>query len=128
MDTVVDGDKASWVRVGRAISARIATLGLLKTEVQKTAGVSDKTLNGYIAGKPIVLANKRRGLCAALRWAPDSIDRLLRGEDPVELADEPSPDLAEDVKILRQQVSHLIRLVENLGTLPGAPRGGDGDG
>ena len=47
-------------------------------------------------------------LCKALRWTPDSIDRILRGEPPVELPDEipatPTVDLGE--RVARQERAH----------------------
>lgn len=78
----VDDTSERWPEVGRRITARIEELSLLLSEVQRAAGISDKTLTGYMAGRPIVRADKRRGLCAALGWSDDSIARILRGDDP----------------------------------------------
>lgn len=74
-----------WIYVGATIAARMKDLSLTKAEVQRAAGISDKTLNGYISGKPIIRADKKRGLCEALRWSTDSIDRLLEGDEPIDL-------------------------------------------
>jgi len=72
-----------WAAVGEAISARIAELQMTKNEVIRASGVSYKSLSGYIEGQPIRRADKARGLCEALRWPPDAIDRILAGEPPI---------------------------------------------
>lgn len=72
-----------WKRVGRAIEARRRELRLSKAEVQRLARVSQPTLDGYLAGAPIRWPDKARGLCEALRWTPDSIDRLAGGGDAI---------------------------------------------
>lgn len=76
-----------WRRVGDAIAERVAKLKLTKAELIRASGVSDKTLNGYLAGQPIKRADKARELCAALGWTPDSIDRLLAGKPAIVAAD-----------------------------------------
>lgn len=73
-----------WTAVGDAIAARMSQLSLSKAEVIRASGVSDKTLAGYLAGQPIVRPDKRRGLCDALGWTPDSIDRILNGDPPID--------------------------------------------
>lgn len=72
-----------WKRVGEAIAARMAELGMTKAELIRAADVSDKTLNGYLAGEPIVRGDKGRDLCAALGWTPGSIDLIKAGNEPV---------------------------------------------
>jgi hypothetical protein len=76
----------NWKIVGDAIAARIAALHVTKAEIIRKSGVSDKTLDGYIEGKPIRRRDKARDLCLALGWTPDSIDRILGGELPREAA------------------------------------------
>lgn len=73
-----------WDQVGAAIATRIKKLNMTKAEVIRQSGVSQKTLDGYIAGEPIVRADKRRGLCEALHWTPDSIDAILEGGSPMD--------------------------------------------
>lgn len=74
-----------WKRVGRYVTQRIDDLRLTKAEVQRRAGVSDKTLSRYMAGEPIVRVDKERELCQALGWTSDSVRRIGAGEEPVEL-------------------------------------------
>jgi hypothetical protein len=72
--------------VGEAIRRRMRDeLLLTKAELIRASGISDKTLAGYLAGKPVRRDDKRRDLCAALGWTPDSIDRVLDGQPPLTL-------------------------------------------
>lgn len=80
----MNADEADWLRVGQAIEARMKQLRLHKAELQRRARISDKTLNGYLRGAPIVREDKQWALCAALKWSPDSIDRILAGQLPAE--------------------------------------------
>lgn len=82
--------------VGEQIADRIDELNLLQVEVQRMAGISDKTLTGYMNGKPIKRPDKRRGLCRALGWTDDSIARMLRGEKPMLREDQPRYDVGDD--------------------------------
>lgn len=79
-----------WARVGEEIQRRMAELSLTKAELLRSADLSDKTLAGYLAGKPIVRADKRRTLSGALGWTVESIDLILAGGNPV-LVGDPDP-------------------------------------
>jgi transcriptional regulator with XRE-family HTH domain len=117
-----------WLRVGEAIRQRVVDLALSKAEVIRRSDVSDKTLTGYMRGEPIVRADKRRRLCEALGWSPESIDLILNGGEP-ELV-EPSQDqrldaVEERLAVVEAQigdvssrVDEIRRLVERL--LPGS--------
>lgn len=96
-----------WSVVGMQIADRIDELNLLNAEVQRMANISDKTLTGYIAGKPIVRADKRRGICTALGWSSDSIARLLRGEDPVVVATPGGSEPVSDSTDLHSRIARL---------------------
>lgn len=87
----------SWQRVGQAIADRMDELRLTKAMLIRAAGVSDKTLNGYLVGQPIKRRDKLWALADALRWTPDSIDRILAGDEPVAL-----PDRAELERLAAQ--------------------------
>ena len=77
--------EALWAAVGEALTERMAALRMTKAEVIRGSKVSGKTLDGYLAGQPIVRRDKARELCRTLGWTPDSIDRILRGESPAEV-------------------------------------------
>lgn len=95
-----------WAAVGRAITARIDDLKLTKNEVIRASGVSYKSLTGYMEGRPVVRADKARGLCEALQWPPDAIDRLLDGKPPVDDPDPtPPPAASTGVGVGQHEIS-----------------------
>lgn len=102
-----------WGLIGQRIAQRIADLHLLQVEVQRAAGISDKTLSGYIAGKPVVRPDKRRGLCRALGWTDDSITRMVRGDEPELRADEPVSDTDYNSRIARMP-EHVRRTIDDI--------------
>lgn len=99
-----------WERVGEAIERRRQELRLSKAEVQRRANVSQPTLDGYLAGAPIRWASKIRGICDALEWTPDSIERLAAGGDAV-----PTKTTLTDVEArLRSEIQALSSEIEHL--------------
>lgn len=104
---------ADWRRVAAAIEARIADLQLTKAEVIRRSGISQKSLDGYLAGEPIVRADKARGLCDALRWTRGSIDSILMGGEPTELA-EPDPELVARISSLESRADQTEKAVDRL--------------
>lgn len=101
----------AWTEVGRRIRNRINELQLTQAEAIRRSGVSDKTLTGYMDGKPIHRRDKRRGLCQALGWTPDSIDRILDGLDPLPADDPatyPDPGLEARVSELERRYARLL--------------------
>lgn len=72
-----------WRAVGRAIEERLADTGATWTAFYVASGVSEPTISGIRKGRPVKRRDKLRGISRALGWSPDSIDRMLRGEDPI---------------------------------------------
>lgn len=79
----MDNAETGWERVAAAINARMAELPVSQKELADEAGVSVATIRK--------LQNATQGryqrhvmarIAGALRWRPDGIERLLRGEDP----------------------------------------------
>jgi transcriptional regulator with XRE-family HTH domain len=111
----------NWTRVGEFIAARMRAIPMTKAELQRRSGVSQKTLDGYLAGQPIVLASKKRGLCDALRWSRDSVDLIAGGGEPVPLPDL-DPELDRRLSALETQMAELVELVFQMtGKRPGEP-------
>lgn len=112
-----------WGRVAAALNDRIAELKLTKAEVQDRAGVSQKTLDRYLAGEPIVRPDKARGICKALGWSSRSID-LLRAGGEAEVLGEPGSDRDYDDRLTRveESVAEILRLLQERGI----GRGGNG--
>jgi len=77
--------------MAEAIEARMAALKITPTDLAERTGLSLPGLAPVRKGyRRNYRAQLRWALCAALRWTPDSVDRLLRGEPAVELdAEEP---------------------------------------
>jgi len=95
--------------VAAAVKERMAELNVDQAEVVRRSGLSDPFVRGIMRGNPRGTPRPKnlRQFAEALAWSPDSIDRLLAGDDPVEL-DTPTPagdDVSDLVGALRQAVS-----------------------
>jgi hypothetical protein len=55
---------------------------ITRAELVRASGVSGKTIDAYVAGAPIVRADKLRDLSRGLGWTTDSIDRIRAGGEP----------------------------------------------
>lgn len=123
------GDEAAWQRAGQLMEQRMNALKLTITELSRLSKVSDTSIRGYFAGKRVTLANKHRGLCRALKWTSDSIDRIYAGLDPIEL-DAATADLVDQIQATNDRIdgmdSRLDQILTHLARLDsaiGAPRG-----
>lgn len=121
-------DHSEWEAVGRAIEQRMTELGLTKAQLLRAASLSDKTLKGYLEGRPIRRADKAAAITSALRWPPDAFDRILRGEAPMasrlgtateasEVADEARARHRDIVAALNAEEARLSQLVVQLRTV-----------
>lgn len=93
-----------WHRVADAVRQRRLLLGL----PQGTGGVSPATWGKIENAKET--SYKRRTLvaiCRVLRWTPDSIDRLLRGEEPMLL------DPVDEVERLNANLNRATQPMTN---------------
>lgn len=107
-------------QVGQQVEARREQLGLSRRAAAKRAGFSEATWRHVESGTKKVAANtevpavftarSRVGVCRALLWTDDSIDRLLRGEQPEVL----EMSAATELDGLRRQVERLSAQVERL--------------
>lgn len=75
------------------IRARRIALGLTQGEAAASGGIAGTTWNTVEVGKSDGSDLVRAAIARALQWTPDSIDRLERGEDPVETT---APGKADD--------------------------------
>lgn len=78
-----------WRRLGRCIEERIQSRQLIKAEVLRASEMSGTTLDGYISGRARAKyrPDKLRDLSLALGWTGGSLQRVLEGGDPEELAE-----------------------------------------
>jgi hypothetical protein len=78
-----------WRRVGNAVTARMEYLSIGPSDIEALGGPTGKPLSGYLDGTPIKRRDVKRRLCKALGWSPNSIDRILAGDEPMVLTDNP---------------------------------------
>lgn len=98
----------AWARVAEAVEARMHESGL----TQKQAGVSPLTLRRLVKEhQPIVRREARAALCEALGWTPDSIDKILAGDEPTGLMPTESMERLEE---LERRFDELAQKVEAL--------------
>jgi transcriptional regulator with XRE-family HTH domain len=85
----------NWVSARRAIRDRIAELDVLQRELSERSGVSMATWSKLLNGPNEMFDKKTlRAAARSLGWSPDSIDRLLAGQDPIVETPDPSPPAA----------------------------------
>lgn len=101
--------------LGTLVRERREALRLTVAEcVSRATKLSDTTWNNIESGRP-ARRKSYLGVCTALDWSDDSIDRILRGDDPIEADRSMSRPSAVDaqaellvvVRDLRQAVDRL---------------------
>lgn len=101
--------------MGEHIAQRIEQLSLTQAEIAAAGGPTDKTLRGYIEGRPIVRADKRRELCRILGWRVESIDSLLAGGDPIPVGERQSAaDTTDYNSRLARMPDHVLQAVNDI--------------
>lgn len=70
-----------WDRVAAALNRAVTASPLTKSAIVEQAGVDYRSFNKALAGEPISPALRKR-IAIGLGWTPDSIDRLLAGDEP----------------------------------------------
>ena len=119
------------------VEARITHLGISPGELAEATGLSAPALanlrRGLVRDYSVRL---KREVCRVLDWTPDSIDRLLRGQEPVVRSVDAtpsggmaSPAVSDEVLALFDAVTaDLAALTERVEALEGRKRRGDGRG
>lgn len=105
-----------WQRLADRVKSRRYDMHLTQTMLAREARTSDRTIGALErAEHGTYQASTLRSISIALGWTPDSIDRVLAGEQPVEATDNAAaPDLAAQVAILQRELAELRRVVEAL--------------
>lgn len=107
-----------WQRVGDAIQTRMVELSIGPADVQALGGPTGKPLTNYLAGTPIKRRDVKRRLCKALGWAPNSIDRIVAGEEPTVVTDNPGEATADEAP--RSALALLEAMENQMGDLEGS--------
>ncbi len=80
-----------WVTARQRIQQRMAELRLSNVDLARASGLSEKHVRTLVNDGSDVSVPRdqtRWALCDALQWTPDSLDRILDGDEPVEAGDE----------------------------------------
>jgi hypothetical protein len=86
-----------WKGVADAVKARIEELNTNAAEIAKAAGYSATTVGWIVNASKDVYRNKTLArVSEALLWTPDSISRIGRGENPIQVSLE-SKSLSQDL-------------------------------
>lgn len=79
-------------RLAQAVEARRKELQISPGEFVKRTGLTAPALRNLRQGHVRQYQERLTAeVCRVLRWTPDSIDRLLDGDDPIPLDDDPQP-------------------------------------
>lgn len=83
---VIDRDER-WPAVGERVERRRKELGFSGADLVRTSGLKQPTVAGIEKGAPRgdPRPKTRRRLSLGLGWVPDAIDRILEGEEPVDI-------------------------------------------
>jgi AraC-like DNA-binding protein len=87
---MTDRRRHDWSDVRSHIHARMAELRLSVVDLARASGLSEKHVRTLLNDGPeqsLPRDQTRWALCDALRWTPDSIDRILDGDEPLEAED-----------------------------------------
>lgn len=95
-----------------AIEGRRRQLGLSVGQLARAADLTTEGLRPLRRGEARDYQERTvLNLCRALKWTPDSIDRVLRGESPVEDGDAaPVGNLEERLAAIEEQLTRLARV------------------
>lgn len=123
----VRGDREGWQRVAaRVTTRRIQELGLNADDVVERSGrrISLTVLSLIENARQDAYATRViAGLCAALDWTSDSIERVLAGGEPVEVEHESRAEPSEQDRRLDRLERELAALRAELGLPPRQPNG-----
>lgn len=100
-----------WGRVADSVRSRMASLVIDQAELVRRSGLSDPFVRAIMRGEP--RGNPRPAnlarLAVALGWTPDSIDRLLDGDDPTEVEISQRDDVEYRLERLERAVLVLAK-------------------
>lgn len=115
MDVTTNGDDRERVpSVARAIAKRRQDLDLSLEQFVEQTGLSRPGLAPLLAGiRKGYQERLTMPVCRVLKWTPDSIDRLFRGESPIERDDEPTR-IGADTQLLLDKLAELATVIADL--------------
>lgn len=104
-------DDETWERLAERIRERRLELGLTQTQLARDAQASDRTIGALErAEQARYHAATLRSVAVALGWTPDSVERILAGDEPVDAPSrDPNVDLLPLIFDLQRRVEVLER-------------------
>jgi transcriptional regulator with XRE-family HTH domain len=114
-----DAVSEDWSRLGDAVRARRENLGWTQTEaVQRSEGGISISVWRAIenAFRPPFSRPKLAVVCQVLRWAPESVDLLLKGGDAIEVDEapaEPSQPVDDELRARVEALELRLARLEN---------------
>lgn len=98
-----------WPLIAELARERRTELRLTQLQVAIAAHTSESTIRAIErAGRTTYQPSTLRGISEALRWTPDSIDRILAGKDPIAAQDDEEGD-DDRLARLERRVAELER-------------------
>lgn len=76
----------------------------------KKEGVSDATWRNLFNGVPLTRADKIQLICRTMQWSSDSIDLILRGEEPIDQSERGGVERVMTAAHLDDHEERLTRL------------------
>lgn len=117
-------ETADFERLAERVRTRRHELGLTQSALASEAGATDRLIRSIELGEQ---RNRHpgtlRAIAAALGWTPDSIDRILAGEEPAakRLL---TPDQEERLLALERQLAELRAEIKEVREERDEPRNG----
>lgn len=91
-----------------AIAARMTQLHLSPTDLSIATGVTAQGLIHLRRGERRAYQDRLKfPVCRILKWTPDSIDRLMRGEPPVPTDAGAPTDVTTRLSVLEERVARM---------------------
>lgn len=88
------------VRVRERVQTEMSRIGWSNADLSRSAGIDNGTVGDFLAGVRWPTSITRAKIARALGWAPESIDAIERGGDPVLVDGEPVVPSSDDAGVL----------------------------
>lgn len=105
-------DDATMLRVGTAYRQRRESLGMSMAELREHGAPSERLVSEFERGIRWPARRLHAGLCQAVGWSSDSLDRLAQGEMPTEATAPQSTEAA--LRLVLEELARLRQAVEDL--------------
>lgn len=110
-----------YAAAGKAFRDRRVGMGLTQAQACRDSAVSRSTWHRIETGTGPVSAANAAAICRTLGWAPETYDRLLVGDEPVDVAAR-SATVAGDDRTMLQRLDALetliVRIADSVGIDP----------